>query len=198
MFLWVNGYCFWMKATDFLDSNAFCILEALLGGPFYLRELAEKTGFAPSTVHKILMHFRQNRMVRVENAKNRKVFSLDPDSALASLAVSFWMADKILHSRAFAKLVQLKPSGIFLFGSAHSGKITLNSDIDLAVFFEKKPDSFKLSAIKSALGNELLREIDLIVLTKEKIKSMKEEKSELLNRIANQSTVLWGETIDLG
>jgi len=66
------------------------------------------------------------------------------------------------------------------------------------VFFEKKPDSFKLSGIKSALGNEFLREIDLVVLTKEKIKSMKEEKSELLNRIADQSSVLWGEALDLG
>ena len=198
MFLWANGYCFWMKATDFLDSNGFRILEALLGRPFHLRELAEETRLAPSTVHKILAHFKQNRMVRVENAKNRKVFSLDSDSALASLAVSFWMADKIIHSKAFAKLMQLKPNGIFLFGSAHNGKITPTSDIDLAVFFEKKPDSFKLSGIKSALGNEFLREIDLVVLTKEKIKSMKEEKSELLNRIADQSSVLWGEALDLG
>ncbi len=186
-----------MKLTDFLDANAFRVLEAIVNKPLHLRELAEETGLAPSTVYKILSNFRRNKTVLVENVKNRKIFRLNPDSTLTNLAVGFLMADKIVHSKSFAKLVQLKPKGVFLFGTAQSGKMTATSDIDLAVFFEKKPDSFKLSQIKSALSNELLREIDLIVLTKEKVKSMQEEEAELLNQIVNKSTVLWGEPIDL-
>lgn len=186
-----------MKLTGFLDSNAFRVLETLINKPFHLRELAEEMGLAPSTIYKNLSRFQRNKMVLVENVKNRKIFRLNSDSPLTNLAVGFLMTDKIIHSKAFSKLVRLKPKGIFLFGTAHNGKMTATSDIDLAVFFEKKPDSFKLSQIKSVLSNELSREVDLIVLTKEKVQSMREEEAELLNQIVNKSTVLWGEPIDL-
>ncbi|MFH0954874.1 MAG: nucleotidyltransferase domain-containing protein [Candidatus Micrarchaeota archaeon] len=106
------------------------------------------------------------------------------------------MTDKIIHSKAFAKLVQQKPKGVFLFGSAHTGGISATSDIDLAVFFEKKANAVELSKIKSQLSNELQREVDLIVLTKEKIANMKKQETELLNQIQNKSTLMWGAPLE--
>lgn len=187
-----------MESASFLGPRAFVVLESLVNHTFHLRALAEEAKLPPSTLHKILSRLLKQKMVVVETVKNRKVFGLNYDSPLTTRAISLLFIDKIVHSNSFAKLVQVKPKGILLFGTCHSGKVSATSDIDLAVFFEKKPDLFKISQIKSSLSNELLREIDLIVLTREKIKSMKEQEAELLNQIVNKSTVLWGEPIDLG
>jgi len=64
------------------------------------------------------------------------------------------------------------------------------------VFFNSKPTALEISKIKSALGDELNREIDLIVLTKEKISDMKKQETELLHQIADKSTLLWGESLE--
>ena len=54
----------------------------------------------------------------------------------------------------------------------------------------------KLSGIKRELSNELKKEIQLIVLTRQKIESMERENAELLNQIKNKSVVLWGGGIE--
>ncbi|MDO8634509.1 MAG: nucleotidyltransferase domain-containing protein [archaeon] len=192
----MNDICVNVAVLGFLNPQVFIVLDSLAKQKCYLRELAHQTRLAPSTVHGVLSVLKKNKMVVVKTVMNRKEFELNYSSPLTVKAISFLYTQKVLQSRAFAKLVHLKPVGIYLFGTAHSGKITATSDIDLAVFFEKKPDSFKLSQIKTGLGNELKREIDLVVLTREKIESMREQKTELLNQVLYKSTLLWGEPIE--
>ena len=185
-----------MVGIDFIDSFSFLVFEALLGGERYLRELSELTGLAPSSVHKVLAKLLRHKMVLVSRQKNRLFFRLNYGSPLTAKTVGLIFVHKITAARAFAKLIALKPIGVYLFGTAASGMAAADSDIDLAVLFEKKPDGIKLSGVKRQLSNELKREIQLIVLTAEKIKSMQKENIELLNQIKNKSTVLWGEGIE--
>ncbi len=185
-----------MAKIDFVDSFSFLLLEALLQKQCYLRELSEETGLAPSSVHKVMAKLLKQKMVLAEKQKNRKVFSLNYSSPLTTKLVGLIFVHKITRSRAFAKLVALKPRGLYLFGTAATGKVSPDSDIDLAIFFEKRPDSIKLSEIKRQLSNELKREIQLIVLTEDKIKSMRKENTELLNQIKGKSIVLLGESIE--
>ena len=185
-----------MNEIDFLGENAFRIIELLLEKKQYLRELAERTGLAPSSVHKIISKLVLKKIAFFEKQKNRKVFSLNYDSALTTSAIKILFVNKIISAKAFKKLVALKPIGIYLFGTAASGKITSNSDIDLAINFSKKPDSLLVSNIKRELSNELRKEIQLIILTKDKIVSMKKENAELLSQIKNKSIVLMGEAIE--
>jgi len=76
--------------------------------------------------------------------------------------------DKI-NSEILAKLAdyfEIK-SGVllvFLFGSAASGKMTEESDIDIGILFEKQPDIFEINELKSELNGILKREIDIAVL----------------------------------
>lgn len=182
-----------MPELGFLDANAFAILEKLAERRHYLRELAEASGLSPSMVHKVLSRLVKAKVVLVVPQKNRKLFSPDYSSPLARGALSLITVSKIGRALAFQKLAGLKPLGIFLFGTAASGKITADSDIDLAVFFGTKPDSFKLSGIKRELSNELKKEVQLVVLTPGKIESMKREQVELLNQIKIGSIVLGGE-----
>ncbi|HNS56470.1 MAG TPA: nucleotidyltransferase domain-containing protein [Smithellaceae bacterium] len=53
---------------------------------------------------------------------------------------------------------------VFLFGSAASGKMTDESDIDIGILFESEPDIFEINELKSELNGILKREIDIAVL----------------------------------
>jgi predicted nucleotidyltransferase len=53
---------------------------------------------------------------------------------------------------------------VFLFGSAASGKMTEESDIDIGILFENEPDIFEINELKSELNGILKREIDIAVL----------------------------------
>ncbi len=52
----------------------------------------------------------------------------------------------------------------FLFGSAVKGRLTSESDIDIAILFEKIPDAFRIHQLSQIIGQKLKREIDLVVL----------------------------------
>ena len=185
-----------MGHIDFLNRDAFLLIELILDKNCYLRELAEKTGLAPSSVHKIMAKLAVKKIVSVENQKNRKFFSLNYGSPLTTSILRTIFVDKITGAKAFKSLAKLQPSAIYLFGTAASGKMTSDSDIDLAVYFKKMPDSLLISQIKRRLSNELRRDVQLIALTKSKVDSMEKEKTELLQQIRSKSIVLEGEELD--
>ncbi len=163
---------------------------------YYLRELAEKTGLAPSSVHKIMAKLELKKIVVVTKQKNRKIFSLNYNSPLATSILRTIFVHEITMARAFKNLVKLQPLGVYLFGSAATGKMTGDSDVDLAIYFKKKPDSLLISRIKRELSNQLKRDVQLITLTKSKVDSMEKEKTELLQQIRLKSIVLEGEELD--
>lgn len=185
-----------INKLGFLDGCAFALLDLLMKRKHYLRELAEESGFSPSMVHKIMSRLEKEKMVLAESSKNRKSFSLDYSSPLTTRVLSLLAIHKLVSAGAFRKLLQMKPKGIYLFGTAASGKITADSDIDLAVFFDERPDAFLLSNVKRGLSNEIKTDLQLVILTKEKIEGMKKGNVELLNQIKNQSVVLFGELFD--
>ncbi|PIN98211.1 MAG: hypothetical protein COT90_05435 [Candidatus Diapherotrites archaeon CG10_big_fil_rev_8_21_14_0_10_31_34] len=196
MFLYVNKQYYCMDKIDFLNKDSFDVLELLIKKKQYLRELAEKSGLAPSSVHKIMNKLYSKKIVLAEKTKNLKFFSLNYDSPLTASILRIIFISKITDCKGFKKLVKLNPLGIYLFGSTSKGKIMKDSDIDLAVFFRKKPDSIGLTGIKRELSSELEKEIQLIVLTENKINSMKKEKTLLLEEIKNNSVVLFGEELE--
>jgi uncharacterized protein len=53
---------------------------------------------------------------------------------------------------------------VFVFGSAAREMLGPESDIDIAVQFEKIPDAFELQNLKADLADLLKREVDLIYL----------------------------------
>ena len=186
-----------MRPLTFFTSSAIRIIESLLDHSAYLRELSEKTCLSSSMVHKTLLILKENGLVASTDQKNRKIFVINQKSPLAQKIVGLVMVNKIVHSVGFAQLRKTNPKSIVLFGSAHSGTMAAGSDIDLAVLFDQKFDAFKLSAIKKQLSSELKREVDLISLTPEKIREMRQQKTELLNQIRYKSTVLWGDSIEI-
>ncbi|MDO8648099.1 MAG: nucleotidyltransferase domain-containing protein [Candidatus Diapherotrites archaeon] len=179
------------------DEFCFRILEELaLSGNRHLRELAERLGMPASTAFKALQKLEDNRLVNSAMQKNRKVFSINYDSPLANNALRLILTQKIMGCKQFNALKGLKPEAIILFGSAASGKISPQSDIDIALFFKGKPDSFKISGIKLAMEKELGKEIQLLSFSAERLESLKKENNELYNQIHYKGIVLSGEMIE--
>ena len=164
-----------------LNPLAVRVLEELLNGKAHVRELAERAGMPASTAQAV---------------KNRKEYSLSQDSALANSVLRTIIIEKIMRTRSFGKLKKTRPQGIVLFGSCASGRITQDSDIDLAIFFKEKKDSFKISETKRMLESELKKEVQLITLNDEKLESFKKQNTELYNQMRYNSVVLFGEGIE--
>ncbi len=53
---------------------------------------------------------------------------------------------------------------VFLFGSVAAGNMTDQSDMDIAILFDRAPDAFKIHRLVSELSDVFPREIDMAVL----------------------------------
>ena len=53
---------------------------------------------------------------------------------------------------------------VFLFGSFARGFSTDESDVDVAIMFEKIPDFFELSDLKDQLSRCTVKEVDILIL----------------------------------
>lgn len=195
MFLYMNNYIISVMVVqvDFLGRDCLKVLRIVALNAPYLREIAESTNLAPSSAHKILTRLKLNRIVLEKKKKNRSYFSLNPDSVIGREAVRLMFVSAVLGSKAFRKLISLGPKRVYLFGSASKGTITPKSDIDLAAFFEKKPNTHKVSEIKRLFSEEFLKDTDLFILSDKKSSSSNNEKTETLKAIEN-SVLLYGSS----
>jgi len=50
---------------------------------------------------------------------------------------------------------------VFLFGSAASGKVAEDSDIDIGILFENQPDVYEINELKSELNAIFKKDIDI-------------------------------------
>lgn len=185
-----------MAQTGFLNSDSFLVLERLSQKKCYLRELAEELGFSPSYVHKLVSRLLQNKMIVAEKQKNRKLLGLDYASPLARRSLSLVFIKRILGCKSLRKLIKLGPKSVLLFGSAASGRITANSDVDLAVFFEKMPDFLELSEIERRLSSELKREVQLVFFTLEEWRKSSKQDMVLYDEIKFNSVLIWGKELE--
>lgn len=79
-----------------------------------------------------------------------------------------------------------------VYGSFARGENGPESDLDIWVLVEKN-DPLRIMEFKEELETVTEREIDLLVLTREKLARLKEENPYLYWGIKLSSLVLWGE-----
>ena len=185
-----------MKEIDYLGKDYLKIIEMLSKKAYYVREMASEAGIAPSFAHKILSNLEKKKIAIAKSTRNLKYFSLNFDSPIAKAIIRLILVGKVSNSNAFKAIRSLNPKAIYLYGSAASGEISAESDIDIAILFDRAPNAVELSKAKMALSNELKADIQMVTLTKESVASMKKNKSQLLEELINKSVVLEGEPIE--
>ena len=85
--------------------------------------------------------------------------------------------------------------GIALYGSWANGTNMIDSDLDIWIKTDNYPNEKDLAFLSKTLRKMAHAEIQLLVLTPEKIKQLKEDKP-FFNSISYQSFLLWGEPIE--
>ncbi|MDO8627092.1 MAG: hypothetical protein Q7K42_01375, partial [Candidatus Diapherotrites archaeon] len=73
-----------MDNANFFNNGQFLLIELLLEKNYYLRELAERSSLAPSSVYKIMSELVSKMIVLAEKKKNLKFFSLNYNSSITT------------------------------------------------------------------------------------------------------------------
>jgi len=111
---------------------------------------------------------------------------------------SLTRAIKILININKIKITKIKKpfiKGIGLFGSWANGTNMDNSDLDIYIKTDEYPDEKELAILSKKLREMSDSDVQLLVLTPNKIRQIKKDKPFYSN-LVNNSIVLWGKHID--
>lgn len=165
------------------------ILKALLTkqGKRTMRELAKEAGVSPAQVHKYLCILEKGGAV-----KGNELLEVP-------LVHSLRLSQNLLRLEEVKAVELLRKKipgarGIGIFGSWSRGTNLQGSDLDIWVKVDKMPGITKSAEARRELGEKLGKEVDLLVLDKEKINAHMEKNPPLYFSLF-YSILLWGEGV---
>lgn len=88
-------------------------------------------------------------------------------------------------------------TGFGLFGSWATGTNTHESDVDIWIKTKTYPSELEISKLQKKIKDMVEREVNLIILTPQKINDIKEKDKPFYHSLIKDSIVLWGEPIEL-
>jgi len=201
MFIFAEHYVYKLLTHYLLSMNNLSkllspfnlrILELLIDESESVRDLAKKAKCSPAKVTQFATLFAKNRLVVVQNEKNRKIISLNKTNPLTREFIRLVYINKILDSKTFLSLKKAS-SSIGLYGSAADGTLDKKSDIDLWVISDKRKKIVETGKLKQQFTNELGREVSLKFFTPEDIHRLKEKDKIFYNELEYKSKILHGE-----
>ena len=157
---------------------------------FYLNELAQRVGLAPSTVLRELNMVEPLGIISKTKKGTAVFYRINRDCTiheeLRRIFLKFELADKIIAK----ELVQYDIRYALIYGSFARGTETESSDIDLLVIGQVSRDRFYESV--SSLESKIGREINTIVLDDQQFNSQKKRSSLLGHMKLNEIIMIRG------
>lgn len=167
-------------------ENRERILEYILErNEFGVEEVSDALGISKGLVSLYLKDLLELSLLE----KRGRKFFLKPGTELRETKrfLNFWtLRDKILSLREEWVLA------LGVYGSFARGENRPESDLDVWILVEKN-EPLRVMEFKEKLETVTGREVDLIVLTREKLSRLKEENPYLYWSIKLSSLVLWGD-----
>lgn len=176
-----------MNITELLTKSNIRILKLINEEPSHIRDIADKLKISPAKVQQAVNLFRKQGIVAEKKYKNRITIAPNAQSILLQKIKALINYSELESSQNFKKLGE---AGVY--GSFNSGKDDKNSDIDIFVITEKK--EIELIPTIRILEKELRKKVNLLVLNKQKINSIKANDPEFYIRLKLTST--GGELFD--
>lgn len=167
------------------------ILEYMLANPAKkvgVRELAKTLHLSPAHVSRTLSDFRADRLV------DKGTINL-ANPLVRSLKI-FFNIRAIQDKNIVKKLTAVKTNGVGIYGSWASGTNYEDSDLDIWIKVNKHPGEVKVASISGELRKALERQVQILVLTPERIKRMKDTDPLFYYSLVYGSMILWGEAIE--
>jgi len=170
----------------FSRKNLLILKEISEKGETYIREIAENTGTSPAQVHNTIKQFKKLGFIIERKRKNKKLITLDTTSQLLGKTRQLINTYELQNHTSFKELQKHGIVGIY--GSFAAGTDTPESDIDLWIYSQEFIDAVELKEIARKIEKDFKKEVKLLILNTEKIKTMKENDPEFYYRLKLTST----------
>ena len=166
------------------------LLEIFIINPekeFHIRELARKLKKSPTTISKYLRFYEKRHILMSQKKLNHLLFKANLSSLLFKQKKISYNLEKIYYSDLvqFIKNKFDYPEAVILFGSWAKGENIKRSDLDLLIISPLKRE-VDMGKFRKKLGD-----IQLFVLSNNKIKEMQKKSPELINSFVN-GVVIYG------
>lgn len=164
----------------FFKESIFRVAELIFNYPnktFHIRELTRETKFSTTAVTKAIQELENYKIITIE----KTLLTTNIKADLESEAYRFYKLVFNLYRLERYNIIDnlnemYRPESITLFGSFARGEDIENSDIDILIITQKKPESINLETWEK----EFNRKINLHFL-----ESIQKSTKEFKNTIAN-------------
>ena len=168
-----------MNISELFTKNNIRILKLIAKERLHVRDIAEKLDISPATVHNFAKKLKEEGLLKEEKDKNRIILRLNNNHPLIKQARTILNYQDFIKTKTYKKLKKIGEMGIY--GSYAEGTDDAQSDLDLWMKTDKK--ELELRPLIRELEEELRTKVSLLVLTKEKIKSIEKNDSEFFMRL---------------
>jgi predicted nucleotidyltransferase len=167
------------------------ILKFVLGNPMAevkVRELAKKLGLSPAHISRTLKVLRREGVI-----KNDKV---DLSAPIVRALKIFLNTQELVERGVIDEIKSLGVAGAGIYGSWANGTNYEDSDLDIWVKVDEHPGEVKVASLASRVREDVGTNVQLLVLTPDKIKRLKRGDPTFYYSLLFGSIVILGETIE--
>ncbi len=166
------------------------IIEFVVDNPnreIRVRELAKQLKLSPAYISRTLKILENNVL------KNNKV---DLSNPYVKALKIFFNIKKLIEKDIIKTLKKLKISGVGIYGSWANGTNYEDSDLDIWIKVDKRPKEMKIASISAYIRKTLGRNVQILVLTPERIGRLKKEDPIFYFSLVYGSILICGETVE--
>jgi predicted nucleotidyltransferase len=178
-----------MNIFELLTKNNIRIIQLIDKEPLHIRDIADKLKISPGSAHKLASLLKKEGLVKEIKQKNRIILSINNEKSIIKEIKRVINFSDIINAKAFERLSRLGSLGIY--GSFADGTNDKESDLDLWIKTEKK--ELELRQTIRELENEMKVKVNLLILTKSRLESLKKNDPEFYLRLQLTSI---GDNVD--
>jgi predicted nucleotidyltransferase len=177
-----------MLSTLFKTKERQEILDYVLKrDQISVTQVSNDTGISKGLVSRYLANLKQMDIVK----RNGQKYQVN-DKALTR-AIKILINLKYLRWETITKKWILSAG---LYGSWADGTNTEESDIDIWIKVDKYPSEYQLNSLYKDLRNKTFSELNLFILTPEKLKNIKQYDLPFYNSLLNSLLILEGDALE--
>ncbi len=153
-----------------------------------VRELARLLNLSPAHVSRTLKTLERHKII--------KNGSVDLSNPYVKALKIFFNIQKLTDSNVIRILKKIEPAGAGIYGSWANGTNNETSDVDIWIKVEKKANETKIAVLSSKMRKALRRNIQLLVLTPERIGRLKRDDPIFYYSLVFGSINIYGESLE--
>jgi DNA-binding Lrp family transcriptional regulator len=175
----------------FLAKERKRILEFILNNPgkkIKIRELARTLKLSPAYVSRTIKVLHKEGIIK-ENRVNLN----NPLIRAMKILIN---TERLIKANIISKVKALSPIGVGIYGSWANGTNCEDSDLDIWVRVKKHPGEVKIASLTSEIRGSVGTNVQVLVLTPEKVRRLKIEDPIFYYSLVFGSIVIYGEGLE--